>query len=273
MSRRNNFELWAALIAIVLITFVYLLVVVWLGSIPKASDFFGHSLGVVGFLLMLMTELLYSLRKRSRSNRWGRMSRWLSFHIFTGLVGPYMVLLHTAWRFNGLAGVLLYLTAIVVGSGFIGRYIYTAVPRSADGVMLEAEQINAMIARVDGQLSHFSDTRPAVAAQVRAERQPSQQPQKAEMLLVLGRLFSELGYRRQMRRQMRQVDAGQRQQVRRLQALMHQRRQLDRQLAMMAAARRLLAVWHAIHIPIGMALFTVAFIHIGAALYYATFLH
>jgi len=30
--------------------------------------------------------------------------------------------------------------------------------------------------------------------------------------------------------------------------------------------------WHAFHIPIGMALFVAAFIHIGAALYYATLL-
>jgi hypothetical protein len=33
-----------------------------------------------------------------------------------------------------------------------------------------------------------------------------------------------------------------------------------------------MAIWHLIHIPIGMALFTAAFIHIGAALYYATLL-
>jgi hypothetical protein len=37
-------------------------------------------------------------------------------------------------------------------------------------------------------------------------------------------------------------------------------------------ARSLLALWHTIHIPIGMVLFISAFVHIGAALYYATFL-
>jgi NADPH-dependent 2,4-dienoyl-CoA reductase/sulfur reductase-like enzyme len=37
-------------------------------------------------------------------------------------------------------------------------------------------------------------------------------------------------------------------------------------------ARRLLALWHVIHIPLGAVLFTLAFVHIGAALYYATFL-
>ena len=48
--------------------------------------------------------------------------------------------------------------------------------------------------------------------------------------------------------------------------------QLQRQVASLAAARRLLALWHTIHIPIGMALFTAAFIHIVAAIYFATLL-
>jgi hypothetical protein len=37
-------------------------------------------------------------------------------------------------------------------------------------------------------------------------------------------------------------------------------------------ARRLLATWHTVHIPLGMVLFVTAFVHAGAALYYATLL-
>ncbi|MEW6028444.1 MAG: cytochrome b/b6 domain-containing protein [Chloroflexota bacterium] len=176
-------ELWLALIAAVFITGVYAGVVLLTREIPAAGDFFGHSLGIFGFILMLMTETLYSLRKRSRSARWGRMSSWLEFHIFTGLVGPYMTLLHTSWKFNGLAGVVTLFTVIIVVSGFVGRYIYTRIPRSLDGLEIE------------GTLSQ--------------------------------------------------------------EALKH--------------ARRLMALWHTVHIPIGMALFAAAFVHIGAALYYVTF--
>jgi hypothetical protein len=32
----------------------------------------------------------------------------------------------------------------------------------------------------------------------------------------------------------------------------------------------MLAVWHSVHIPLGIALFAAAFVHAGAALYYAT---
>lgn len=183
MLRGNN-ELWIALLVMVLITGVYALAIRLTGGIPPAREVFGHSLGILGFILMLMTETLYSLRKRSRGVRWGKMSSWLQFHIFTGLVGPYMVLLHTSWKFNGLAGASTLLTVIIVVSGFIGRYIFTRIPRTLDGMEIE------------GGLSQEA----------------------------------------------------------------------------LKQTRRLMALWHTIHIPIGMALFVSAFVHAGAALYYATFL-
>jgi hypothetical protein len=44
------------------------------------------------------------------------------------------------------------------------------------------------------------------------------------------------------------------------------------QINSLAAGRRLLAVWHVVHMPLGLVLFTLAFVHVGAALYYATLL-
>jgi hypothetical protein len=183
----GNRGLWLSFLAAILISAVYALVVFLTRAIPPAGAIFGHLLGILGFILMLMAETLYSIRKRSKSARWGSMASWLQFHIFTGLVGPYMVLLHSSWKFNGLAGATTLLTILIVISGFVGRYIYTQIPRTLDGVEIET---------------------------------PTGQSQATGL----------------------------------------------------ARARRLLAVWHIIHIPIGMALFTAAFIHIGAALYYATLL-
>jgi len=181
---RSNRELWLAFLAMILITGVYGLVVIFTRGIPPAGELFGHVMGIIGFLFMLMTETLYSLRKRSRTVKWGKLSNWLQFHIFTGLVGPYMVLLHSSWKFNGIAGITTLFTIIIVVSGFIGRYIFTRIPRTLDGLEIE------------GGLSQEA----------------------------------------------------------------------------LKQARRLLALWHTIHIPIGMVLFASAFIHIGAALYYATLL-
>jgi len=149
MNKRRNRELWFAFAAILVITLLYGFTTAMLGGIPPAREFFGHTLGIIGFLLMLMTETLYSLRKRSRNARWGRMSQWLDFHIFTGIVGPYLVLLHSSWKLNGLAGIVMLMTVIIVVSGFVGRYIYTAVPRTADGVEVEASFLEKQIEEAD----------------------------------------------------------------------------------------------------------------------------
>ena len=165
MQTYRNRELWLSFIAIILITILYLFVTSMLNQIPPASDFFGHAIGILGFVLMLMTESLYSLRKRSRAARWGKMSSWLEFHIFTGIVGPYLVLLHTSWKFNGLAGIVTLLTVIIVVSGFVGRYIYTAVPRTADGIEMEASTLNRQIAEADTQVQNILASSPEMVSQ------------------------------------------------------------------------------------------------------------
>jgi len=201
---------------------LYGLVTIWSQEIPAASGFFGHMVGVFGFVLMLMTELLYSMRKRSRTARWGKMSDWLEFHIYTGLVGPFMVLLHSSWKFNGLAGVVMLMTLVIVVSGFVGRYIYTAVPRSAEGVEVQASELEQAIRAMDAEVQ---------------------------------RMEGEQG------------------EGERMETLKKEREKLQQQAGTLARTRQMLAIWHTLHIPLGMALFTAAFIHIGAAIYYATLLH
>jgi hypothetical protein len=127
---RRYQEIWYALIAIAVVTALYFVAYQQAGSFPAASGLVGHGIGVLGFILMLMTETLYSIRRMLTDYRWGSMAAWLRFHMVTGLVGPYMVLLHTTMKFQGLAGVAMLLTVVVVVSGVIGRYIYTAVPRT-----------------------------------------------------------------------------------------------------------------------------------------------
>jgi hypothetical protein len=271
-SRRSNKELWLSFAAIAFATLAYLLVVAWQDAIPAAGELFGHSLGILGFTMMLMTETLYSMRKRIRAARWGSMADWLDFHIFTGVVGPYLVLLHTSWKFNGLAGVVTLLTLVVVASGFIGRYIYTAVPRSADGVELEANILEEQIASADIELESWLSI-PDVSLRGLA-RNFSTAPvgSAGQFSLIVGRAFVDLNYQLNWWIERRRLTAHQREQARLLEDLLRRRRVLEIQLASLTMARRLLALWHAIHIPIGMVLFTAATIHIVAAIYYATLL-
>ncbi|HEX5725052.1 MAG TPA: hypothetical protein VFX98_06275 [Longimicrobiaceae bacterium] len=172
-AARRPTELWLALGAIALATAVYLPLA--RGGPPPASGLFGHGLGVLGFLLMLFAETAYTWRKHVHREGWGPMRRWLQAHVFTGLVGPYLVLLHTAFEFRGLAGVVALLVLVVVASGVVGRFAYTAVPKAG----------------------------------------PAEPP---------------------------------------------------------GGARRALSLWYLLHVPVAAAMFVLAFVHVAAALYYATLL-
>lgn len=272
MDRSRSVELWAALGVIGLISLVYWWGVTRLGVTPPASGLLGHGLGLVGFGLMLMTETLYTLRKRSRQARWGRMSSWLQFHIFTGLVGPYLVLLHSAWAFNGVAGMTMLLTLVIVASGFIGRYIYTAVPRSADGIEVEADELEGQIAAGEAALKEWLSSRPEMIDALAQRLAHPPAADESGWQLVLGRAWWEWQYRWQWWNDKRRLRALGYTQLQELEQLLKRRRALRRQIASLALARQMLATWHAVHVPVGMSLFVLAFIHIGAALYYATLL-
>jgi len=257
--RIRNLELWLAFIAILGITVVYL-GFVGFDQVPSSSGLFGHSLGIIGFIMMLMTEILYSIRKRYMQARWGKMQHWLSFHIFTGLVGPYMVLLHTSWKFNGLAGVLTLMTLIIVGSGFVGRYFYTAIPRTSEGEVLEAQQVQQLLAQNQAHIQQMEQSKPELVQQITKLTQGAG-PE----------WFASAKNRRKWQAFENSLTGLDRRLVANLGQLMERQMTLQHQSTRSNSARRFLAIWHTIHIPLGVATFTVAFIHIGAVLYYATF--
>ncbi len=260
-------ELIYALVAIVFITILYLFMVAIYRQTPPAFGFYGHAMGILGFILMLATEVLYTLRKRVINARWGRMASWLEFHIFTGLVGPYLVLLHTSWSFNGLAGILSLFTLMIVLSGFIGRYIYTAVPRTADGAEVSLAELETQIQQVEDTLAHIMSPSDIKTTPIEARSMVSPTG------LVIGRLGWEIQNSLANLRSQRNVRPAVRQHAQALQNLIHQRDRLRRQVASMATARRMLSIWHSIHIPLGLTLFAMALVHIVGAIYYASLLN
>lgn len=257
--RNKNIELWISLFIIAVISLLYLYVI-QTSDIPAASSLFGHLLGVIGFILMLMTEVLYSIRKRYQYARWGKLQHWLSFHIITGITGPYLVLLHTSWKFNGLAGILMLLTIIIVISGFIGRYFYTAIPRSADGLILDDQQVSSLILSTKVSIQDWSTTYPELNKQVETIHT------MAENGISFARIQKEL--QRTIKNNQQDHEP-----ISELRDLIKKQIKQKSQLRNLARSRRLLAVWHTFHVPLGISLFFLALIHIAATLYYATFLH
>jgi prefoldin subunit 5 len=260
------FELELSFFVIIVLSGVY--IAYELMAEPRGGHPFGHWLGIIGTLLMVMTEILYSLRKRTRLLNWaGPVRHWLSFHIFTGIVGPFMVLMHTGLAFRGLAGVTFLLTVIVAGSGFVGRYLYTALPRSLTGVVASRSQIEAEAQQLETAVTQFQAQKSQHVQQIinqLSQRKTGRNP----LLTVFGRAYYQWRYRRQLNQSLRRLDEIEESQRRQLGELLARKRELDRQADMLEAARRLLRYWHILHVPVGLTLFFSVAIHIVATFYF-----
>lgn len=93
-----------------------------------AGSLLGHGLGIVGSIMILMT-LIYPFRKRVLKKK-GRQNP-LNSHVTYGLLGPSLVVIHSAHQFSSLIGILVFLSLVlVVFSGIVGRYLYKKVNRS-----------------------------------------------------------------------------------------------------------------------------------------------
>lgn len=267
MFAEANRELEFSFIAVLIVAAGFI-VYEGFGS-PSGSDPIGHLMGIIGMTMMLMTETLYTFRKRLRWFNVGRLRAWLSFHIFTGIVGPALVLTHSAFEFNGLAGLSMLFTVIVVGSGFVGRYLYTAIPRSRAGVELTLAQVQSQAAEVQQQIERFAAEKPARAqALLQADAAHQAEARRGTMGSILSRGVTDLRYRRSLEAQLRQLDMAERRQLKELTRLLRRRRELERQVATLHAAHRLMGWWHTVHVPLGVTLFLSAFLHVIGVLYY-----
>jgi hypothetical protein len=99
----------------------------------KAGGAIGHKLALVGSSMMVLM-LLYSVRKRVGALRKaGPLGRWLDVHIYMGLAGPSLVVLHSTFKVHGLVALSFWSMVVVVASGILGRYLYLQIPRTRAG--------------------------------------------------------------------------------------------------------------------------------------------
>jgi hypothetical protein len=263
--RRPAYELLFAFIAIVVIGLAY--GIIFRHGLPRPGGIVGHSLAIFGFSLMLSTEVLYTLRKRWKRFRWGRMPVWLKVHVFTGIVGPFLVLLHTAGKLHGVAGLVTLFTLVIVASGFIGRYIYAAVPRTVAGTEKTPRELEQQIAKADKEVQ----SRGVKGLDRRVIAVSSEMPPRGWRLIVF-RPVLPLRQRWRLRSALGKLRDVNPEQASSLEDLFVERYRLLMQINSLALAKQLLAYWHLAHVPLGVVLFTLAFVHVGAAMFYSTLL-
>lgn len=116
---------------------VVLLLILWLGFAVHRSPRFAGSLtggvlGVSGALLMISAGAYAAVKRIDRVKKAVTqkvsMRTLLAWHVYTGILGSILGLLHTGHKFQSTLGILLTATMlIVVFTGYIGRYLLNQV--------------------------------------------------------------------------------------------------------------------------------------------------
>ena len=121
-----------------------------------------HLLGIVGYALMLWCAFGYSWRKKLERHGPGSVRGWMRTHIAAGVIGPALVLVHAEWWFRGLAGITMGLTLVIVVSGVVGYFLYTAFPAQPPS--------GDELARIDAELGELTGGEDAGTGSSRTER-------------------------------------------------------------------------------------------------------
>ncbi len=220
----------------------------------------GELFGAAGLLLMCVT-LVYAARKKFRGlSKIGTTKTWLEIHIFCGLVGPVLVTLHTAMKFNGVVSIAYWSMVLVVISGLVGRYLYVRIPKSLRGTEISLEELDARAIELKGQLV--------------AEGLPTALLRRIEELeqgsASGGFVLGDLRLKRHLAQLHRELAAAGFAPARLVAAgrLIRERTTLLRRIATLDTSKKFFHLWHAFHKPFVYVMLTIAAVHVGVALYF-----
>ena len=228
----------------------------------------GRWLGIAG-TLMMTSILLYPLRKKIRwLERAGTVRAWLSLHIFMGLMGPVLITFHTGFKLGGVVAIAYWSMVITALSGVFGRYIYTQIPRDADGRRLSNVYLEAEARQIEDLLTVRLDDTPGLlplAVPAAGPLSPEASAWAALKTAVAQDLQRPLVLRR-LRRALRRNSALHRRQVAAVCRLSARRSVLLRRIALTDAMEKVMHHWHVLHRPFVWIMFSVVALHIGVAL-------
>ncbi|HNN51755.1 MAG TPA: 4Fe-4S dicluster domain-containing protein [Pseudomonadota bacterium] len=97
----------------------------------RPYDQLGLWLAYIGSTLMF-SSMFYSARKWVPGiKKLGAQRGWFNYHVWSGAVGPMLVLLHSAGRLDNWVSIAIWAMVAAVLSGLVGRFITTVMPERA----------------------------------------------------------------------------------------------------------------------------------------------
>jgi hypothetical protein len=233
----------------------------------KPSGFFGHGLGIVGTLLILIGVFGYIARKRYKFlSRLGRLKYWLEFHIFLCCLGPVMILFHTAFKFGGIVSIAFWSMLAVVLSGVIGRFIYIQIPRTIEGRALSLNEVNKMKSNV-GQFLRNSHQLDETSYQAIVESTEIQNHSKEGNLLarIINKYFEDKETITKVRKTLKQNNLSNAN-IRKITKLIKNEISLNNRIERLQTMQKLFKYWHVAHLPFAIIMLVIMVVHVGITL-------
>lgn len=235
----------------------------------RPSGLVGQSAGVVAFLIFVFLWL-YPLRKKwKRLAFTGTVGKWLDVHVAAALLLPLLLVIHAAWRSDGVIGLGLDAMFVVIASGVVGRYLYARIPRAKSGVELTRDEVAG--ARAD-LLQRLAEATGLSAAALEDMLATSHAESQRGILATLRLLVLNDFTRRRRCRALRQRWAsmsgvGARSLAGRALdeavALADREMALAQQARMLEATHRIFKFWHVAHRPFAVTALVAVIIHIA----------
>jgi hypothetical protein len=230
----------------------------------KAGGSVGHKLGIVGSSMMVLM-LLYSVRKRVGAlRRLGPLGRWLDVHIYLGVFGPLLVVLHSTFKVQGLVALSFWSMIVVASSGVLGRYLYLQIPRTRAG----EERALAELENEDRELSAQLRTRFRLdEAQLARLEALVALPERTGLLGGFVRLVTDdLRLRSGLRAFARSCRSVPRNVVREFERVVRQKALARRRILLWDRVHELFHYWHVLHKPFALVMYLFMIVHLAVAL-------
>ena len=179
----------------------------------------------------------------------------------------YLALIHAGWRMSGLAGIALGAMIIVWMSGIVGRYLYTRIPRSRDGLELGMDALNGRRRELTLRVSATTGLPPedvqAVLGTATRDRQ------QGGILRAFAQMvaddFSRPFTVRRFQQELQKRSPGKTLDKRALADATRLTRQqivLEQQLRMLESTRRVFRFWHVAHLPVAITAVIAVLVHV-----------
>jgi hypothetical protein len=233
----------------------------------KPSGVFGHGLGIVGTLLIVIGVFGYIAKKKYKFlARFGRLKYWLEFHIFLCSLGPVMILFHTAFKFGGIVSISFWSMVAVVVSGIIGRFIYVQIPRTIEGRELSLSEIQGMKANLGevlkGQYRMEETGYQLVLEAVSVNRQKFGANLLSDMF---NKYLEDKKTLRQVKTTLRENGLAS-PDVRKVAKLVGNELTLNNRIERLAIMQKMFKYWHVIHLPFALIMLIIMIIHVAVTM-------